>query len=42
MLSKGDSIKPALREALAHPGPKLVDVTIDRNGYFDQLTAFRG
>ncbi len=37
-----DALEPALREAFAHPGPGLVDVTIDPSGYGAQLAALRG
>ena len=38
----GDALEPALRAAFAHPGPTLVDVTIDPSGYGAQLAALRG
>ena len=37
-----DPLEPALRAAFAHPGPALVDVTIDPSGYGAQLAALRG
>ncbi len=37
-----DAREPALREAFAHPGPGLVDVTINPSGYGAQLAALRG
>jgi acetolactate synthase-1/2/3 large subunit len=41
-VGRGDPLEPALRDALAHPGPSLVDVTIDPSGYGAQLAALRG
>ena len=41
-VGREDAIEPALRAAFAHPGPTLVDVTIDPSGYGAQLTALRG